>query len=133
MTKELVTVPVGTSLDEAEKLFHKHKIEKILIVDETHPPQGDDHLQGHPQADPVSERVQGRARAACASGPAVGVGKDALERARALIAAGVDVLVVDTAHGHQQNVLDTVRRCAGNSRPRSSSPATSARRRRPPS
>ena len=107
MTKDLVTVPVGTSLAEAEKLFHKHKIEKILIVDEKF------HLKGMITYKDILKRIQypgaakdelGRLRV----GAGVGVGKDALERARALIAAAADVLVVDTAHGHQQNVLDTV-------------------------
>jgi IMP dehydrogenase len=107
MTKSLITVPVGTPLAEAEKLFHKHKIEKILIVDEQF------QLKGMITYKDVLKRIQyphsskdgiGRLRV----GAGVGVGKDALERARALVAAGADVLVVDTAHGHQQNVLDTV-------------------------
>jgi IMP dehydrogenase len=107
MTKDLITVPVGTALAEAEKLFHKHKIEKILIVDEKF------HLKGMITYKDILKRIQypsaskdelGRLRV----GAGVGVGKDALERARALIAAAADVLVVDTAHGHQQNVLDTV-------------------------
>ena len=107
MTRDLVTVPVGTSLAEAEKLFHKHKIEKILIVDEK------SRLKGMITYKDILKRIQypgaakdelGRLRV----GAGVGVGKDALERARALIAAAADVLVIDTAHGHQQNVLDTV-------------------------
>jgi IMP dehydrogenase len=107
MTTKLVTMPVGTPLAEAEKLFHQHKIEKILIVDDKF------HLKGMITYKDILKRIQypnaskdglGRLRV----GAAVGVGKDALERARALVAAGADVLVVDTAHGHQQNVLDTV-------------------------
>ncbi len=107
MTRDLVTVPVGTSLAEAEKLFHTHKIEKILIVDETF------HLKGMITYKDILKRIQypnaskdgqGRLRV----GAGVGVGKAALERAKALVAAGADVLIVDTAHGHQQNVLDTV-------------------------
>ena len=108
MTKELITVPVGTSLEEAEKLFHKHKIEKILIVDSKY------HLKGLITYKDILKRIQypfsakdsfGRLRV----GAALGVGEDALDRARALIEAKVDVLVVDTAHGHQQRVLDTVK------------------------
>jgi len=108
MTKELVTVPVGTSLSDAEKLFHKHKIEKILIVDENH------HLKGMITYKDILKRIQypnaakdslGQLRV----GAAVGIGEETLDRAKALIDVKVDVLVVDTAHGHQQNVLNTVK------------------------
>ncbi len=108
MTKELITVPLGTSLEEAEKLFHKHKIEKILMVDE------DFRLKGLITYKDILKRIQypnaskddlGRLRV----GAAVGVGVDTVERAEALIQAKVDVLVVDTAHGHSQRVLDTVK------------------------
>jgi len=108
MTKELVTVPLGTSLEEAEKLFHKHKIEKILMVDEQ------DHLKGLITYKDILKRIQypnaakdqlGRLRV----GAAVGVGSDVRERVEALLRAKVDVLVVDTAHGHSQRVLDTVK------------------------
>jgi IMP dehydrogenase len=109
MTKELVTVPLGTSLEEAEKLFHRHKIEKILMVDENY------HLKGLITYKDILKRIQyphsskdglGRLRV----GGAVGVGVDTMERAEALIRAKVDVLIVDTAHGHSQRVLDTVRK-----------------------
>ncbi|MFB0564199.1 MAG: IMP dehydrogenase [Candidatus Aminicenantaceae bacterium] len=108
MTKKLITVPLGTSLEEAEKLFHKHKIEKILMVDENF------HLKGLITYKDILKRIQyphaskdnfGRLRV----GAAIGVGEETSERARALIKAKVDVLVVDTAHGHSQRVLDTVR------------------------
>ena len=108
MTRDLVTVPVGTPLEAAEALFHRHKIEKILIVD------GGRHLKGMITYKDILKRIQypnsakdglGRLRV----GAAVGVGDDALDRARALVKAQVDVLIVDTAHGHQQNVLNTVR------------------------
>jgi IMP dehydrogenase len=108
MTKNLVTVPLGTSLEEAEKLFHKHKIEKILMVDEGF------HLKGLITYKDILKRIQyphaskdgyGRLRV----GAAIGVGQDALERGQELIKAKVDVLVVDTAHGHSQRVLDTVK------------------------
>ena len=109
MTRKLITVPVGTSLEEAEKAFHEHKIEKILMVDET------GHLKGLITYKDILKRIQypdsakdplGRLRA----GAAIGVGDSALERARALVEAKVDVLIVDTAHGHSQRVLDTVER-----------------------
>ncbi len=108
MTKSLVTVPLGTSLEEAEKLFHKHKIEKILMVDESF------HLKGLITYKDILKRIQypnaakdslGRLRV----GGAVGIGADTMKRAEALIKAKVDVLVVDTAHGHSQRVLDTVK------------------------
>jgi IMP dehydrogenase len=107
MTKDLVTVPLGTSLEEAEKLFHKHKIEKILMVDE------DGHLKGLITYKDILKRIQyplaskdkfGRLRV----GAAVGVGEETLERVQALIEAKVDVLVVDTAHGHSKKVMETV-------------------------
>ena len=109
MTTKLVTVPVGTSLAEAEKLFHEHKIEKILIVDDAF------HLKGMITYKDILKRIQypnasKDALGRLCVGAAVGVGPDAVERAKALVAAGADVLVVDTAHGHQQNVLDTVAR-----------------------
>jgi IMP dehydrogenase len=108
MTKTLVTVPVGTSLGEAEKLFHEHKIEKILIIDDTR------HLKGMITYKDILKRIQypnaakdalGRLRV----GAAVGVGQDALARVQALVAAKVDVLVVDTAHGHSHRVLEMVK------------------------
>lgn len=108
MTKDLVTVPLGTSLEEAMKLFHKHKIEKILMVDENY------HLKGLITYKDILKRIQypnackdsfGRLRV----GAAIGVGNDVEARAAALIEAKVDVLVVDTAHGHSQRVIDTVK------------------------
>lgn len=108
MTKKLVTVPLGTSLEEAEKLFHKLKIEKILMVDE------ENYLKGLITYKDILKRIQypnaskdemGRLRV----GAAVGVGEDCLERAEALISSKCDVLVIDTAHGHSQMVLDKVK------------------------
>jgi IMP dehydrogenase len=107
MTKKLVTVPLGISMEEAEKLFHKHKIEKLLMVDE------ENHLKGLITYKDTLKRIQyplaakdefGRLRV----GAAVGVGEETLERAAALIAVKADILVVDNAHGHSQKVLDTV-------------------------
>lgn len=108
MTKALITVPVGTSLKEAEKLFHKHKIEKILMVDESF------HLKGLITYKDVLKRIQypdaskdelGRLRV----GAALGVGADTLERAKALINKKVDVLIIDTAHGQSKRVMDTIK------------------------
>lgn len=108
MTKDLITVPLGTSLEEAEKLFHKHKIEKILMVDEKH------HLKGLITYKDILKRIQypraakddfGRLRV----GAAIGVGEETLDRVKALVDAKLDVLVIDTAHGHSQRVLDTVK------------------------
>jgi IMP dehydrogenase len=108
MTKKLVTVPVGTSLEDAEKVFHDHKIEKLLVVDEHY------HLKGLITYKDILKKIQypaaakdslGRLRV----GAAVGVGADFLDRAKALVAAKCDVIVVDNAHGHSQRVLDTVR------------------------
>ncbi len=108
MTKDLVTVPLGTSLEEAEKLFHKHKIEKILMVDKNFSLKGlityKDILKRiqYPQA---SKDKFGRLLV----GAAVGVAAETLERAKVLIEAKLDVLVVDTAHGHSKRVMDTIK------------------------
>lgn len=108
MTKNLITVPLGTSLAEAEKLFHEHKIEKILMVDENNQLKGlityRDILKRIQYPDASKDKL-GRLRV----GGAVGVGEDTLERAKALIEAKVDVLVVDTAHGHSKKVMDMVK------------------------
>jgi len=108
MTGEnLITVPPGTDRERAKELLHEYRIEKLLVVDR------DDNLRGlitikdiekaerYPDAckDPL-----GRLRC----GAAVGVGADRLERAQALLDAGVDVIVVDTAHGHSAMVLEAV-------------------------
>ena len=105
----LVTAPVGTTLAEAEEILHRNKIEKLPVVD------ADGVLRGLITVKDIQKKIQypqatkderGRLRV----GAAVGVGPDAAERAEALTAAGVDVLVVDTAHGHSHGVLDVVRR-----------------------
>jgi IMP dehydrogenase len=113
MTAEgLVTAPVGTTLAEAERLLHRHRIEKLPIID------GAGRIAGLITVKDIQKRVEfpqstkdphGRLRV----GAAVGVGPDALERAQALIAAGADVLVVDTAHGHSRSVVEMVARIAG--------------------
>src|SRR6185369_12303920 len=110
MTREpLFTVPVGTTLDEARAFLHKHKVEKLLVVDK------DYRLKGLITVKDIQKNIKypnackdalGRLRC----GAAIGIAKDSLDRAKALVAAGVDVLVVDTAHGHSQNVIDMVMR-----------------------
>jgi len=108
MTKDVITVPVGTSLKEAEKILQKHKIEKLPVVDENF------NLKGLITYKDILKRIQyphaikdefGRLRV----GAAIGVGEDVLGRAEALIKAKVDVLVIDTAHGHSKRVLETVK------------------------
>ncbi len=106
MTSEgLVTAPAGTTLDEAEAIMGRHRIEKLPVVD------GAGLLRGLITVKDIHKRRQyptankdhhGRLRVAAA----VGAGGDFLARARALVDAGVDVLVIDTAHGHSQGVLD---------------------------
>jgi IMP dehydrogenase len=108
MTKEnLITVTENVSRDEAKRLLHKWRIEKLLVVDPEYRCVGlitvkdIEKAQMHPQA---CKDEQGRLRCAAA----VGVGKDGLARAETLLAAEVDVVVVDTAHGHSRGVLDAV-------------------------
>src|SRR5882672_11231652 len=98
MTKDrLVTAPVGTGLDEAERILAKHRIEKLPVVDD----KGIFKRRRHPHA---NKDQHGRLRVAAA----VGGNPDALARARALLDAGCDVIVVDSAHGHSEGVLKTV-------------------------
>jgi IMP dehydrogenase len=109
MTREnLVTVPPGTTLERAKELLHEHRIEKLLVVDQ----QG--NLRGLITIKDIEKNERfpnaakdGLGRLRC--GAAVGVGRDQLERAEALIEAGVDVVVVDTAHGEAASVLEMVR------------------------
>ena len=105
---KLVTVSEGTSQDEVKKLMYENRIEKILVLDESK------HLSGlvtmkdidksaeHPDA---TKDSSGRLRV----GAALGTGPDTIDRAKALQEAGVDVFVVDSAHGHSKNVLDIVK------------------------
>ncbi|MBM0230720.1 IMP dehydrogenase [Micromonospora sp. STR1_7] len=103
----LVTAPVGTNLEAAKKLLGEHRVEKLPIVDDAGILRGlitiKDILKktDFPAA---TQDAEGRLRVIAA----VGVGDDSVDRAKALVAAGVDALVVDTAHGHSQGVLDTV-------------------------
>ncbi|HEY7290531.1 MAG TPA: IMP dehydrogenase [Vicinamibacterales bacterium] len=109
MTREpLFTVPVGTTLDAAREILHQHKVEKLLVVDNQFRLKGlitVKDIQKAVKYPNASKDSLGRLRC----GAAVGIAKDTVDRADALVAAHVDVLVVDTAHGHSQNVLDMVR------------------------
>jgi IMP dehydrogenase len=114
-SRNLVTAPTGTTLAEAEEILHRNKIEKLPVVDE------DGHLVGLITVKDIQKKIQhpnatkderGRLRV----GAAVGVGPDAVGRAEALVDAGVDVLVVDTAHGHSLGVIEMVRRIKERSR-----------------
>ena len=105
MTKNLITAPHGTTLDEAERILAKHRVEKLPVID------GDGRLKGLITVKDIHKRRQfpgankdeiGRLRVAAA----IGAGGDYLTRAKALIDAGVDALVVDTAHGHAERVLE---------------------------
>ena len=110
MTSEnLITAPTGTTLEEARSILHRHRVEKLPVVDER------GFLTGLITVKDIQKKIQfphatkdakGRLRVAAA----VGVGADADDRAEALVSAGVDALVVDTAHGHAMSVLRTVER-----------------------
>jgi len=108
-SKNLVTVPEKCSLEESKIMLHKHRIEKLLVVD----PQGKlkglitikdiEKIKKYPNA---CKDSLGRLRA----GAAIGVGSDMMERVEALLTAGADALVIDTSHGHSKNVMDAVAR-----------------------
>ena len=110
MTREnLITVPVGTTLAQAEEILHRHRVEKLLVVDK------DFHLRGLITVKDIQKAIKyphaskdslGRLRV----GAALGIAADTIERTEALVAAHVDLLVLDSAHGHSQNVLDMARR-----------------------
>ena len=108
-TEHLITAPVGTSVEDAKALLHKHRIEKLPLVD------AEGNLKGlitikdieKSQKYPNSAKdTKGRLLV----GAAIGVGSDMMERVAAIVAAKVDVIVVDTAHGHSQGVLDAVKK-----------------------
>ncbi len=109
MTREnLVTVPIGTTLEEAEKILHKHRVEKLLVVDDAFNLKGlitVKDIQKKIKYPHAAKDAQGRLRV----GAALGATGDFLERAQELIKAKVDLLVVDTAHGHSERVLEAVR------------------------
>ncbi len=106
-SKNLVTAPVGITLEESKELLHKHRIEKLLVVDENGDLSGlitikdIEKIKKYPNA---CKDELGRLRV----GAAIGVGENRLEHAAALMKAGVDVIVVDSAHGHSANVVNAV-------------------------
>src|SRR5687767_6658676 len=110
MTRDpLFTVPVGTTLEQAREFLHRHKVEKLLVVDDAYMLKGlitVKDIQKMVKYPSACKDALGRLRV----GAAIGVGRDAVARAEALVAAHVDVLVIDTAHGHSQGVLDMVKR-----------------------
>ncbi|HEY1270589.1 MAG TPA: IMP dehydrogenase, partial [Terriglobales bacterium] len=109
MTKEnLITVPVGTTLEEAEKILHEHRVEKLLVVDDKY------NLKGLITVKDIQKKLKypnaakdshGRLRV----GAAIGATGDFLERAQEMVKAKADVLAIDSAHGHSSRVLDAVR------------------------
>jgi IMP dehydrogenase len=109
MTKDnLITVAVGTTLDEAEKILHRHRVEKLLVVDDQYTLKGlitVKDIQKKLKYPSAAKDQQGRLRV----GAAVGSTGDFLERAQELYARKVDVIVVDSAHGHQEGVMNAVR------------------------
>jgi IMP dehydrogenase len=109
MTREpLFTVPVGTTLDNAREILHRHKVEKLLVVDHNFRLKGlitVKDIQKAVKYPNASKDSLGRLRV----GAAVGIARDTVDRAEALVAANVDVIVVDTAHGAHVNVLEMVR------------------------
>jgi IMP dehydrogenase len=110
MTRDpLFTVPVGTTLEQAREFLHRHKVEKLLVVDDRYMLKGlitVKDIQKMIKYPNACKDALGRLRV----GAAVGAGRDTIERAEALAAAHVDLLVIDTAHGHSQGVLDMVKR-----------------------
>ena len=109
MTKEnLITVPVGTTLEEAEKILHRHRVEKLLVVDDQYTLKGlitVKDIQKKLKYPSAAKDQQGRLRV----GAAVGSTGDFLERAQELVARKVDVIVVDSAHAHQERVMQAVK------------------------
>ena len=110
MTRDnLITVPVGTTLEEAKAILHRHRVEKLLLVDQQFMLKGlitVKDIQKVIKYPDACKDTLGRLRV----GAAIGVARDSLERAQALVDAHVDVLVVDTAHGHSQNAMEMVQR-----------------------
>jgi len=109
MTRRLITAPEGISLKDAEDLLRKNRIEKLPVVDENFMLKGlitikdIDKTVMYPHS---SKDKQGR----LIVGAAVGTAKDTMERVEALVAAGVDLIVIDTAHGHSKNVIETLKK-----------------------
>ncbi|RCW41174.1 IMP dehydrogenase [Paenibacillus prosopidis] len=110
MTRDnLVTAPVGTTLQEAEGLLQKHKIEKLPLIDETNTLKGLITIKDIEKAIQFPNAAKDQhGRLLC--GAAVGISKDTMDRAEALVQSGIDVLVVDSAHGHHINIIEAVRK-----------------------
>ena len=109
MTRNVVTVSEGVDMEEARRLLHKHRIEKLVVVDKAHRCIGlitVKDMEKAAQYPSACKDAQGRLRV----GAATGVGEDGLRRAEALFDAGADVIFVDTAHGHSEGVIGTVGR-----------------------
>src|SRR5271165_7102175 len=110
MTKEnLVTVPVGTTLEDARRILHKHRVEKLLVVDDNFALKGlitVKDIQKKLKYPNAAKDSQGRLRV----GAAIGSSSDFLERAQELVRMKVDVIAVDSAHGHSQRVMDAVKK-----------------------
>jgi IMP dehydrogenase len=108
MTKEnLITVPVGTTLHESEEILHRHRVEKLLVVDDDYNLKGlitVKDIQKKLKYPNAAKDTQGRLRV----GAAVGTTGDFLERAQELVAKKADVLVIDTAHGHSERVMEAI-------------------------
>jgi IMP dehydrogenase len=109
MTKEnLITVPVGTTLEEAEKILHEHRVEKLLVVDEKYTLKGlitVKDIQKKLKYPNAAKDSQGRLRV----GAAIGATGDFLERAHELVKAKADLLAIDSAHGHSNKVIEAVK------------------------
>lgn len=106
-SKGLVTAPVGIKMEDAKRLLHEHRIEKLPVVDSKNRLRGlitVKDIQKKLDFPSACKDAEGRLRV----GAAVGVGKDALHRVDLLVDAGVDVIAIDTAHGHTSNVIETV-------------------------
>ena len=109
MTKEnLITVPVGTTLEDAHEMLHRHKVEKLLVVDD------DYNLKGLITVKDIQKKIQYPNSAKDSHGrlivgAAIGVTGDYLDRAEAFVKAKVDVVAIDTAHGHSKRVMETVK------------------------
>lgn len=109
MTKEnLVTAPVGTTLEDSKAILSRHRIEKLPLVDKDFRLKGLITIKDIEKANRYPDAAKDE-KGRLLAGAAVGVGKDSLERVAALVAAQVDVLVIDTAHGHSKGVIDQVR------------------------
>ena len=106
-SKNLITAPIGTTLEQAKSILQKHRIEKLLVVDDAGNLKGlitVKDIQKKEKYPNACKDEHGRLRV----GAAIGVGKDAIDRAAIILNAGADVIVIDTAHGHSQKVIDTV-------------------------